>query len=82
MNHLLVRVMVITQMFLLLIIHQAHGEDTPPAENLQTLISCALANNPELKGSEARWQMFANRVKQASSLDDPMLMLKIQNGIF
>jgi outer membrane protein TolC len=69
-------------MFLLLLIHHAHAEDNPPPENLQTLISGALANNPELKGSEARWQMFASRVKQARSFDDPMLMLKIQNGIF
>lgn len=82
MNHLIVRVVVITQMFLLLLIHHAHAEDNPPPENLQTLISGALANNPELKGSEARWQMFASRVKQARSFDDPMLMLKIQNGIF
>jgi outer membrane protein TolC len=69
-------------MFLLLLIHLAHAEDNPPPENLQALISGALANNPELKGSEARWQMFASRVKQARSFNDPMLMLKIQNGIF
>ena len=82
MNHLFVRVVVITQMLLLLFIHHTHAEDNPPPENLQTLISGALANNPELKGSEARWQMFASRVRQARSFDDPMLMLKIQNGIF
>ena len=82
MNRLFVRVVLITQMLLLLFIHHAHAEDNPPPENLQTLISGALANNPELKGSEARWQMFASRVKQARSFDDPMLMLRIQNGIF
>ena len=82
MNHLFVRVVVITQMLLLLFIRHTHAEDNPPPENLQTLISGALANNPELKGSEARWQMFASRVRQARSFDDPMLMLKIQNGIF
>jgi outer membrane protein TolC len=45
------------------------------------LISTALASNPELKASQARWEMFRSRVDQAKALDDPMLMLKIQNGI-
>lgn len=50
-------------------------------ENLSALISSALANNPELKSSQARWQMFKSRIAQASSFDDPMLMLKIQSGV-
>ena len=50
-----------------------------PVENLPGLISGALANNPELKSSQARWQMFANKARQASSLDDPMFMFKLQN---
>lgn len=49
------------------------------SENLATLVSSALANNPELKSSRARWQMFANKVKQASALEDPMFMFKLQN---
>lgn len=59
----------------------AHAEDTRPAENLAKLVDTALANNPELKSSAARWEMFRSRIKQAGSLEDPMLMLKIQNGI-
>jgi outer membrane protein TolC len=51
------------------------------AENLQELVATALANNPELKSAESRWRMFTSRVAQAGSLEDPMLMLKIQNGI-
>ncbi len=51
-------------------------------EELSRLVATALAQNPELKGSEARWQIFASRVKQTSSLEDPLLTLKIQNGIF
>ena len=50
-----------------------------PAENLPTLISTALANNPELKSSQARWQMYTNKAKQASALEDPMFMFKLQN---
>lgn len=53
----------------------------PAPENLALLVSTALANNSELKSSEARWQMFKNSVVQAGALDDPMLMLKIQNGV-
>ena len=48
-------------------------------ENLTALVEAALANNPELKASESRWQMFASKVKQAGALDDPMVMLKVQN---
>ncbi len=48
-------------------------------ENLNNLVATAVAKNPELKSSQARWQMFANKVKQASALEDPMLMFKLQN---
>lgn len=58
-----------------------HAEEAKPVENLSTLVETALANNPELKSSQARWEMFRNRIAQARSLDDPMLMLKIQNGV-
>ena len=52
-----------------------------PTEDLASLVAASVANNPELKSSQSRWQMFKNRIDQAGSLDDPMLMLKIQNGI-
>lgn len=48
---------------------------------LNSLVSTALTNNPELKASSARWQMFSNKIKQAGALDDPMLMFKIQNAL-
>ena len=59
----------------------AFARDAVAVENLVDLVATALANNPELKTSEARWEMFRNRIKQAEAFDDPMLMLKIQNGI-
>ena len=59
----------------------AHAETAKPAENLTQLVDTALANNPELKSSAARWEMFRNRVSQVGSFEDPMLMLKIQNGV-
>jgi len=68
-------------LLLLVAVSGALAEEVKPAENLSQLIDTAIANNPELKSSEARWQMFRNRIAQARSFDDPMLMLKIQNGI-
>lgn len=50
-----------------------------PDSGLARLVATALADNPELKASDARWRMFASKAKQAGSLDDPMLMLKAQN---
>ncbi|HJV66282.1 MAG TPA: TolC family protein [Geomonas sp.] len=71
-------------LFLLLFLYSvalASAQETAPAEHLDQLVGSALANNPELKSSVARWEMFRNRIKQAGSFEDPMLMLKIQNGI-
>ena len=53
--------------------------ETGPAENLPGLIEHALASNPELKSSQARWQMYVGRARQAGSLEDPMFMFKLQN---
>jgi outer membrane protein TolC len=50
-----------------------------PHEDLTVLVSTALTNNPELKSSQARWQIFSSKARQASSLDDPMFMFKLQN---
>ncbi len=54
-------------------------ERSAPAEDLHLLVTAAVANNPEVKASEARWKMFASKAKQAAVLDDPMLMLKLQS---
>ncbi|MBJ6800807.1 TolC family protein [Geomonas propionica] len=60
----------------------ALAEDAKPAtENLDQLVQAALANNPELKSTSARWEMYKSRIRQAGALEDPMLMLKLQNMI-
>ncbi len=48
-------------------------------EPLPGLVETALANNPELKSSQARWQMYVAKARQSSSFEDPMLMFKLQN---
>ncbi len=53
----------------------------PAAADLEQLVAEALANNPEIKASEERWQMTVNRAARAGALEDPMLMFKIQNGL-
>ena len=60
---------------------RAGAAEGMPAENLSPLITTALANNPELKASDARWRMYSEKIAQARSFDDPMLMLKLQNGM-
>ena len=54
-------------------------EPKSSAGELKSLVAAAIANNPELKSSRARWQMFASKAKQASALEDPMFMFKLQN---
>jgi outer membrane protein, heavy metal efflux system len=51
------------------------------AADLEQLVAEALANNPEIKASEERWQMTVSRAAQAGALEDPMLMFEIQNGL-
>jgi outer membrane protein, heavy metal efflux system len=67
-------------LLMLLAVPPLQAGQTPP-ETLTSLIDSALSSNPELKASASRWASFKSRVQQAGSLDDPMLMLKLQNGI-
>lgn len=66
---------------LLTLAQSARAADQPAGavEHLPQLVATAIAHNPELQASEARWRMFASKAKQAGSLDDPMLMFKLQN---
>ncbi|QEM67184.1 TolC family protein [Geobacter sp. FeAm09] len=59
----------------------SRAAETRPPESLPELVKTALANNPEVAASEAYLKMLENKAKQAGSLEDPMLMLKIQNGV-
>lgn len=70
---------VVSTLFFLLYAASALATGPAPAEHLPTLIATALANNPELKSSRARWQIFVNKARQAAALEDPMIMFKLQN---
>jgi outer membrane protein TolC len=49
--------------------------------NLDELVAEALKNNPEIDASEAQWEMFVQKARQAGTFEDPMLMLGINNGL-
>ncbi|MDD2335800.1 MAG: TolC family protein [Geobacteraceae bacterium] len=71
----------VTLLVLLFLPANLPAEEVKPVESLSALVTTALENNPDVKASEARWQVFSNRIAQARSFEDPMLMLKIQNGV-
>jgi len=50
-------------------------------ESLDHLVAQALISNPEVKASAERWQMTVERARQAGALDDPMMMLRVQNAL-
>ncbi|TLN01782.1 TolC family protein [bacterium] len=76
MRHLFVSVFSLSFLFF---VNSASASETRPLEDLATMVATALSNNPELKASNARWEMFRSRIDQARALEDPMLMLKLQN---
>ena len=47
--------------------------------NLGQLVEEALQNNPEILSAKKRWEVFVERVPQASALEDPMLGFGIIN---
>ena len=59
----------------------ADPQQAEGGEELSVLVATAIASNPEVKAAEARWQSFLSRISQVSSLDDPMLMLRISNAL-
>jgi len=58
-----------------------YASQNAPPEDLARLIDQALSGNPNLKVSASHVVTLHKRAEQAGSLEDPMLMLKIQNGI-
>ncbi len=46
---------------------------------LSELVAEALANNPDLKSAEARWEMAKHQIIPARSLDDPRLSFSLSN---
>lgn len=68
-------------MTLFLTAHPPQGAATALLSEVEALVAEALANNPEIAASREKWQMLVAKSQQAGALEDPMLMLKIQNGM-
>jgi len=76
------RILLLTIAFCIsLAAHVSCAADPVSPENLANLITTALANNPELKSSQSRWQMFVNKSRQSGAFEDPMFMFKLQNMV-
>lgn len=73
------KIMITTMALFSFSVATSNANEVKSPENLSSLINEAVTNNPELKSSRAKWQMFVNKAKQASSLEDPMFMFKLQN---
>ncbi len=60
---------------------QARAGDDLAVEDLDALVIRALAANPEVKAAEERLGVTEEKAGQTGVLDDPMLMIKLQNGV-
>jgi outer membrane protein TolC len=49
------------------------------SDKLSALVAEALANNPDLKSAEARWEMAKHKIIPAHSLEDPRLSFALSN---
>lgn len=63
--------------FVLLMPFRSSAESTKPSLSLQRLIEEALQNNPEILAAKKRWEVYKEKVPQASALEDPMFSFGI-----
>jgi outer membrane protein TolC len=57
--------------------HSSLAQSEKPRLNVDQLVDEALQNNPEILAAKQRWEVFKEKVPQASALPDPMLGLGI-----
>ncbi len=72
---------VLLGMTLFLIAHPPRAATAAALSEVEALVAEALTNNPEIAASREKWQMLVAKSQKAGALDDPMLMLKIQNAM-
>ena len=71
--------LMISCLLLLLFPPVASAQPIKTPLNLGQLVEEALQNNPEILSAKKRWEVFVERVPQASALEDPMLGFGIIN---
>ncbi len=65
--------------FLVLMPLISQAQTEKPILNVDQLVEEALQNNPEILAAKQKWEVFKEKVPQASALPDPMLGLGIIN---
>ena len=75
-EYLLVLVLALTGLDCLVCAAGQQGQD-----DLESLVDQAMTNNPEILASAERWRMSVERARQAGALEDPMMMVRIQNAL-
>jgi outer membrane protein TolC len=57
----------------------ALAQPDKPAMNVEQLIEEAIQNNPEILAQKKRWELFKEKIPQASAFEDPMFGFGIVN---
>ena len=65
--------------FILLMPLTPLAQPDKPVMNVEQLIEEAIQNNPEILAQKKRWELFKEKIPQASALEDPMFGFGIIN---
>jgi len=65
--------------FLILVPFSSWAQSETPRLNVDQLVEEALQNNPEILAAKKKWEIYQEKVPQASALEDPMFGFGIVN---
>ncbi len=65
--------------FLILMPFSSRAQSEQPRLNVDQLVEEALQNNPEILAAKKKWEVYKERIPQASALEDPMFSFGIIN---
>jgi len=68
----LVKVIFFSFFILMLLPYSSSAQSEKPSLNVDQLVDEALQNNPEISAAKIKWEVFKERIPQASALEDPM----------
>jgi len=72
-------VLLVVPIFVLLMPFTPLAQPEKPMMKLEQLIEEAIQNNPEILAAKNRWEVYKEKVPQASALEDPMFSFGIIN---
>src|SRR4030043_1683055 len=68
----LVKVIFFFFFILMLLPYSSSAQSEKPSLNVDQLVDEALQNNPKISAAKIKWEVFKERIPQASALEDPM----------